>query len=228
VSTDHRILVFGQDPVLRDLLHEQFAWVATITATASDRAGAPAAAAAERPFDAILAASLGEAEDRETIAALRQGGFKGPVLVVAPAGSDEDTERWLDAGANDVMPTPFRFSALLLRTRALLRAFEASGGAEVPIGPYTFHAHAKTMSMGDGTVIRLTDKEAAILRFLYRSGDEVVSRDTLLQGVWGYNPAVTTHTLETHVYRLRQKLEADRPDARILLTEPGGYRLLPA
>ena len=75
--------------------------------------------------------------------------------------------------------------------------------------------------------MRLTEKETAILKHLYRAGDKVVSRDTLLGEVWGYNAGVTTHTLETHVYRLRQKIEADPSNARILLTEPGGYKLVP-
>jgi DNA-binding response OmpR family regulator len=73
----------------------------------------------------------------------------------------------------------------------------------------------------------LTEKETSILKYLYRSGSMVVGRDTLLGEVWGYNAGVTTHTLETHVYRLRQKIEADPSSAEILVTEPGGYRLVP-
>ncbi|MBT5494999.1 MAG: winged helix-turn-helix domain-containing protein, partial [Alphaproteobacteria bacterium] len=75
--------------------------------------------------------------------------------------------------------------------------------------------------------VRLTEKETSILKFLYRAGDKVVGRDTLLGKVWGYNAGVTTHTLETHVYRLRQKIELDPSNAEILVTEPGGYRLVP-
>ena len=75
--------------------------------------------------------------------------------------------------------------------------------------------------------IRLTEKETSILKYLFRAGDAVIGRDELLNEVWGYNSGVTTHTLETHVYRLRQKLEADPSNAQILVTEPGGYRLIP-
>jgi DNA-binding response OmpR family regulator len=75
--------------------------------------------------------------------------------------------------------------------------------------------------------IRLTEKEAAILKFLYRAGTRAVARQVLLNEVWGYNAAVTTHTLETHIYRLRQKIEPDPANARLLVTEGGGYRLDP-
>ena len=81
------------------------------------------------------------------------------------------------------------------------------------------------MRESDQRKVRLTDKETAILKYLYRAGDKVVSRDVLLDEVWGYNESVTTHTLETHVYRLRQKIEQDPSNVKILITEPGGYRL---
>jgi DNA-binding response OmpR family regulator len=75
--------------------------------------------------------------------------------------------------------------------------------------------------------VRLTDKETAILRYLYRAGQKPVSREILLQEVWGYNSGVTTHTLETHIYRLRQKIERDPANAALLVTEAGGYKLVP-
>ena len=79
----------------------------------------------------------------------------------------------------------------------------------------------------DNRKIRLTEKETAIIKFLLRAGEQIVSRDVLLQDVWGYNAGVTTHTLETHVYRLRQKIERDPSHAEILVTEGGGYKLVP-
>jgi DNA-binding response OmpR family regulator len=76
-----------------------------------------------------------------------------------------------------------------------------------------------------GGKIRLTEKETAILKYLYRAGDRIVTRDVLLSEVWGYNSGVTTHTLETHIYRLRQKIERDPSHAELLITEAGGYKL---
>jgi len=78
-----------------------------------------------------------------------------------------------------------------------------------------------------GGKIRLTEKEAAIIKYLYRAGQRVITRDVLLEEVWGYNSGVTTHTLETHVYRLRQKIERDPSHSEILVTESGGYKLIP-
>jgi len=117
---------------------------------------------------------------------------------------------------------------LLARLRAHIRQHERSDDALFIIGPYTFQpANKLLIDNDDQRKVRLTDKETAILKYLYRAGDKTVSRDVLLDEVWGYNAGVTTHTLETHVYRLRQKIEREPSNARLLVTEPGGYRLAP-
>jgi DNA-binding response OmpR family regulator len=96
------------------------------------------------------------------------------------------------------------------------------------IGPYEFHPAGKMLiEKGGKKKVRLTDKEASILKYLFRAGDRPVGRDVLLNEVWGYNAGVTTHTLETHIYRLRQKIEKDPAAATILITDRGGYRLQP-
>ena len=145
-------------------------------------------------------------------------------------GSDDEADivRGLDAGANDYIAKPFRLGELLARLRAQLRIFENSEDAVFVIGPYTFRPSAKLLQEPQrNRRIRLTEKEAAILKFLYRAGTKPVARQILLNEVWGYNAAVTTHTLETHIYRLRQKIEPDPTNARLLVTEGGGYRLDP-
>jgi DNA-binding response OmpR family regulator len=133
----------------------------------------------------------------------------------------------LDAGANDYVTKPFRFGVLLARIRAHLRQHEQSEDAIFKVGPYTFKPSAKLLVREDAKKIRLTEKETAIIKFLYRAGEQVIGRDTLLHDVWGYNAGVTTHTLETHIYRLRQKIERDPSHAEILVTEAGGYKLVP-
>ncbi|MBT5432700.1 MAG: winged helix-turn-helix domain-containing protein, partial [Rhodospirillaceae bacterium] len=98
----------------------------------------------------------------------------------------------------------------------------------INIGPYTFRPSAKLLIHDETSQkVRLTEKEAAILKFLYRAGNKAIGREVLLDQVWGYNAGVATHTLETHIYRLRQKIEDDPSNSRLLLTEPGGYRLNP-
>jgi DNA-binding response OmpR family regulator len=113
------------------------------------------------------------------------------------------------------------------RIRAQLRQHEAGEDAVFTIGPYTFRPSSKILLNQKGNKVRLTEKETAILRHLYRAGQRPVSRETLLQEVWGYNSGVATHTLETHIYRLRQKFEKDAATPAILVTEAGGYKLVP-
>jgi DNA-binding response OmpR family regulator len=91
----------------------------------------------------------------------------------------------------------------------------------------TFKPALKILVEENGNKVRLTEKETSILKFLYRASEKMVTRETLLTEVWGYNTGVTTHTLETHIYRLRQKIEKDPARAELLITETGGYKLVP-
>jgi DNA-binding response OmpR family regulator len=140
--------------------------------------------------------------------------------------TEADTIQGLEAGANDYVAKPFRFAVLLARIRAQLRSFEASEDAVLSIGPYTFRPATKLLTNDRGSKVRLTEKETSILRYLYRAQGKVIGRDELLQEVWGYNAGVSTHTLETHIYRLRQKIEKDPSNSEILVTETGGYKLM--
>ena len=124
-------------------------------------------------------------------------------------------------------PSPSRFPRFWLVCWASLRHHEQSDEALFTIGPYCFRPSAKfLLDEARNKKVRLTEKETTILKFLYQTGGRMVKRDALLNEVWGYNASVTTHTLETHVYRLRQKIEIDPSNAQILVTEPGGYRLV--
>ena len=180
-------------------------------------------------LDAVLLdVGLPDMDGRETCRLMRRGGVKVPIIMLTGADSDADTILGLDAGANDYITKPFRLGVLLARLRAQLRQHEQSEDAVFSIGPYTFQPSGKLLlDESSQKKVRLTEKETSILKYLFRSGAKAVDRDTLLGEVWGYNAGVTTHTLETHVYRLRQKIEADPSNAVILVTEPGGYRLVP-
>ena len=157
----------------------------------------------------IMDVGLPDMDGREAVRLLRKGGFKAPIIMLTGHDTDSDTILGLESGANDYVTKPFRFAVLLARIRAQLRQHEASEDAVFTIGPYSFRPSSKLLTGDKGNKVRLTEKETAILRYLYRAGQKPVSRETLLQEVWGYNSGVTTHTLETHVYRLRQKVEKD-------------------
>jgi len=224
-----KILLIDDDGALRDSLaeqlrlHEEFA-----TTEVGDGAAALEATKGEY-FDAIiLDVGLPDMDGREVCRLMRRSGVKSPVLLLTGHDTDADEILGLDAGANDFITKPFRLNVLLARLRAQLRQHEQSEDAVFNIGPYTFKPAAKLLLDEEvNKKIRLTEKETAILKYLYRAGDKVVGRVVLLNEVWGYNAGVTTHTLETHVYRLRQKIESDPSNAAILVTEPGGYRLVP-
>lgn len=175
----------------------------------------------------IMDVGLPDMDGREAVKMLRKGGYKAPIIMLTGNDTDSDTILGLEAGANDYVTKPFRFAVLLARIRAQLRQHEQSEDATFSVGPYTFKPSQKLLIDQRGGKIRLTEKEASIIKYLFRADQRVVTRDVLLEEVWGYNSGVTTHTLETHVYRLRQKIERDPSKAEILVTEAGGYKLMP-
>ncbi len=184
-------------------------------------------ASAQRPDLVLLDVDLPDFDGREACRRMRAAGVAAPVIMLTAAAADEDTVQGLDSGANDYVTKPYRFAVLLARIRAQLRSAEHSEAAVYRLGTYEFRPSAKMLLDAQQKKIRLTEKETNILKYLYRAGEKPVSREELLAEVWGYNAGVTTHTLETHVYRLRQKIESDPANARLLLTEAGGYRLQP-
>jgi len=228
MSNASRLLVVDDDQDLRDTLAEQLGLYEEFQIRTAENAGQAIASVKTDRIDlAIMDVGLPDMDGREAVKQMRRGGFRSPIIMLTAQGSEADTVLGLESGANDYVTKPFKFAVLLARIRAQLRQYEASEDAVFQIGPYTFRPGAKLLVNEKGSKLKLTEKETAILRYLYRAGQKVVGRDTLLQEVWGYNANVTTHTLETHIYRLRQKIEDDPSRARILVTEPGGYKLMP-
>ncbi|MCR4281488.1 MAG: response regulator transcription factor [Bauldia sp.] len=223
-----KILVVDDDDVLRDSLVEQLSLYEEFELAEDSTAATGVARARNEPLDlVIMDVGLPDMDGREAVKLLRKGGFKAPVIMLTGQDSESDTILGLEAGANDYVTKPFRFAVLLARIRAQLRQHEQSEDAIFTIGRYTFRPSAKMLVDEKGQKIRLTEKETAILKFLYRAGEKVITRDVLLHEVWGYNSGVTTHTLETHIYRLRQKIERNPSRAELLVTEAGGYKLVP-
>ena len=227
MSNASRLLVVDDDQDLRDTLAEQLGMYDEFqVATAETATQAIDAVKGDRVDLAIMDVGLPDMDGREAVKLMRQNGFRSPIIMLTAQGSDTDTVMGLEAGANDYVVKPFKFAVLLARIRAQLRQYEASEDAVFQIGPYSFRPAAKMLIRGDSRKIHLTEKETAILKYLYRVGDKPVSREVLLDEVWGYNAGVTTHTLETHIYRLRQKIEPRPGETTLLVTEPGGYRLV--
>ncbi len=220
------ILIVDDDDELREALaeqlelHEEFKVVQAANGSEGLRLGKSVNA------DLILLdVDLPDMDGREACRLLRKGGLTTPVIMLTGQNSDSDQILGLDAGANDYVTKPFRFAVLLARIRAQVRSHETSEDATFRIGPYEFKPALKVLVDQAQKKTRLTEKETNILKYLYRAGGKPITREKLLTEVWGYNAGVTTHTLETHVYRLRQKIEPDPANARLLMTDAGGYRL---
>jgi DNA-binding response OmpR family regulator len=222
-----KVLLVEDDEILANALKEQFEGhsefqlgVARTAGEAIDRL------TEEQHIDLVLLdVGLPDMDGRDACRKLRDNGFKSPIIMLTGSDTDDDVINGLDSGANDYVTKPFKFAVLLARLRAHLRSHEQSEDAVFKIGPYEFKPAVKMLVDPKDRRIKLTEKESSILKYLYRAGGQPVSRDVLLNEVWGYNSGVTTHTLETHVYRLRQKIEPKPGENALLLTESGGYRL---
>jgi DNA-binding response OmpR family regulator len=227
MATLRKILLVDDDDDLREALSEQLVMTEDFDVF-EGRTGAEGMEKAKSAhYDLIiLDVGLPDTDGRELCRRMRKQGVKSPILMLTGHDTDSDTILGLDAGANDYVTKPFKFPVLLARIRAQLRQHEQSEDAIFQLGPYTFKPAQKMLVDEKEKKIRLTEKETNILKFLYRATQGVVARDVLLHEVWGYNAGVTTHTLETHIYRLRQKIEPDPSNARLLVTESGGYRLV--
>jgi DNA-binding response OmpR family regulator len=227
MAREHRVLLVEDDDVLADVLAEQLSLHKEFELQRSETARGALDLVGRDNFDLILMdVGLPDQDGRETCKIMRRDNVTTPIIMLTGAASDADTILGLDAGANDYVTKPFRFGILLARMRAHLRSHENSEAASLRIGPYVFRPAMKLLQRGEeGEKIRLTEKESNILRFLHRAEGAPVARETLLHEVWGYNAQVSTHTLETHIYRLRQKIEADPSAASLLVTVEGGYSL---
>jgi len=223
MTTDKRILIADGDVTLQRqlMLHGGF------RVTEAGDGGAALARAKRDHFSLIvLEAELPDMDGREVCRAMRRSGVTAPILILTHLDSEADVIWGLDAGADDYIVKPVRFGVLLARFRAQIRVYERSGDAQFVVGPYTFQPANRLLLSGDGDRrIRLAEKETEILKFLSRTGGRTVSRDVLRSEIWGYAPDINTNTLETHTYRLRQKIEPDPKNPSILITERGGYRL---
>ncbi|MEE2761735.1 MAG: response regulator transcription factor [Pseudomonadota bacterium] len=229
MTSNRRILLIGDDEDLRDMLTEQLQIHQEFVTESVGNGTDAIERTKEQYFDIILLdVSLPNIDGYELCRMIRRNGINSPIIMLTEADAHADTVLGREAGANDYITKPFRIGVLIARLRAQIREHEQSEHAVFAIGPYTFRPAAKQLLDNEtNKMVRLTEKESSIIKYLFLAGERVVSRDILLDKVWGYNAGVTTHTLETHVYRLRQKIERNPSNAVLLVTEPNGYRLVP-
>jgi DNA-binding response OmpR family regulator len=221
------VLIVEDDDALRRTLADQltlgeeFAPVEAPTAEQAFRAVETSEIAI-----ALLDIGLPDMDGRDAVAALRQRGLCAPLIMITASDAEADVVHCLDAGAADYVRKPFRFPVLLARMRAHLRQHAHNETAVLSLGPYRFRLDRKVMTdTRSGARIGLTDKEARLLRRLVLARGEAVDSSNLLQDVWGYRVDLATHTLQTHIYRLRQKLERNPSRPRLILSEGPGYRV---
>jgi len=227
MATTKKILLVDDDEDLRETLREQLWLQEEYTADEAGTGAEGLKLLETNQYEVVLLdVGLPDIDGRDLCRKIRRLGVKVPIIMLTGADSEADTILGLESGANDYVTKPFRFGILSARIRAHLRQHEQSEDAVFTIGPYSFHPSNKLLvEVETERKTRLTEKETSILKYLLRAKGKAVGRTELLNEVWGYNSNVTTHTLETHVYRLRQKIELKPSDAKLLLTEPGGYRL---
>ena len=161
-------------------------------------------------------------EKRELLSRLREKHVKSPIVLLEKNGEN--------LGENDdlifLVEKPFRLNEFLNNLRSCINKFENSSDAYLTFNNYELHPLAKEiLNLRNNELIKLTEKEVAVIKYLYKAKDKIVSKTDLLQDVWDYNAEVSTHTIETHIYRLRQKVEHDDVDAQLIITENGGYKL---
>ncbi|MBT5767159.1 MAG: response regulator transcription factor [Kordiimonadaceae bacterium] len=223
----YNILLVDDDDDLRENLAMQLSFHEEFKTQQYDNGKSGIETVKDQDFDLIiLDVGLPDIDGREVCRMMRKTGINTPIIMLTANASEADTILGLDAGKNDYVTKPFEFGILLARVRAHLRQHLISEDASYPVGHYVFKPGDKILTDEEtGEKIRLTEKETAILKFLKRAEGATISREKLLNEVWGYNANVTTHTLETHVYRLRQKIESDQTKAKIILTESGGYSM---
>lgn len=228
MSAQRHILIASDNDSLANALRDEMSeagHAVTRVATAAE-----VAALVGKPVAGIdlllLGAHLADGDAAGLIARLRRRGAVLPILVICASAREDDIVAALDAGADDCLVQPLRPREVMARLRVQLRSAANRREAELQIGRATYHPGTRTLTHPDlPRPTRLTEKEAALLQRLYRAEGRPVPRHTLLREVWGYSPEAASHTVETHIYRLRRKLEPIDTIPSLLVNESGGYRL---
>jgi DNA-binding response OmpR family regulator len=224
-----RILIIEDDPAILRGLADNLACEAHEVVTAADGEQGYARVRAGKPDLIVLDLMLPRMSGYELCRKLRAEGVATPIVMLTARGDEADRVVGLDLGADDYITKPFSVRELLARIRAVLRRAQVQGAlpSELRFGNVTVDFRRYEASKG-GRPIELTRKEFGMLRLLAARSGEVVTRDELLNEVWGYDASPTTRTVDNHVASLRAKLEDNPSDPRHLFTVHGvGYKWVP-
>ncbi|HSJ18004.1 MAG TPA: response regulator transcription factor [Solirubrobacterales bacterium] len=218
-----RVLVIEDDAEIADVLRRFLRQEGHEVRVAADGEVALPAAAEFVPDLVILDLGLPGVDGVEVCRHLRAEGDV-PILILTARAELEDRVEGLDSGADDYLVKPFERQELLARIRALLRRRPPRGSASLTVGDLRLNPDTREVARGD-RAIELTNREFELLEYLMRNERLVISRERLLEEVWGYDPMAMTNTIDVFISNVRRKLEAD-DEPRILHTKRGaGYVL---
>ena len=224
------VLLVEDEPAIRSGLQDQFGREGYRVEVASDVQGA--LQALQRPFDlVVLDRRLPDGDGLDVLRHLRMRGDHTPVLVLSARGEADDRVTGLEDGADDYVVKPFHLRELLARMRGLLqRAASAAApvkAARIAFGDCELDVGARQLRKGR-SVVELARKEFELLLYLLQRPGQTVTRNELLDRVWGYDRFPTTRTIDYHVLALRKKVEPDPEAPRHLVTvHRVGYRFEP-
>jgi DNA-binding response OmpR family regulator len=225
----NRLLIVANDSAAPEIIGAQLEQIGGFRATIvhTVREAIDRTRSDQARFDAVLLIT-GHSNDDPTAmcSRLSQAMLGAPIIILSHQAGESDVVEALEAGASDFVVAPYRPVELQARMRAQIRAHANSAHVVLAIGPYRFHPAGRVLEDSHRGTIRLTQKETEVLKYLYRAGGRPVARQTLLREVWGYKHGADSYTVESHIYRLRRKIEADPTRPRFLLNEDGGYALI--
>lgn len=228
LSPTVRLMLIDDDDMVRLVLRQQFEQEGlTAIHEAADAQTALDTIDDFAPDMVLLDVQLPDGNGFDICRKLRNRGFDKPILMLTGQDAEDDIVQGLEAGANDYIAKPMRMGELMARMRTHLRQHKLSDDARFQIHGLDFVPSQKMIASREtGAKVVLTEKETMILKMLNKNAPDTVSRDVLLSEIWGFQKSLTTHTLETHIYRLRQKLTR-LTQAPIIGTAPDGYCLVP-
>ena len=221
-----KILLLEPDETLRVTLSEQLIINKDFDITLVDSLLDAKRHIAKLPFDLlIMSENVKSYSISSFLKFIKETQITNKILFIKDHGSGEISSFEGFTDNHHFIDKPFRIQHLIKKVDFVLAKISGSTDVTHIIGPFVFFPEKKIITFNDQTDIELTEKEVGILKCLLSSGEEIVDKDKILKQVWNYNPGLTTHTLETHIYRLRQKLEISSSTPRIIVSEGGGFKL---